>query len=161
RDHSKRVLETWFDARVLLEPEATFVDAATRAGSDPAAAGTTRAEASGPSSPDPGSAREGSEGAAVSPAPPTPETPTLRNKLTRRVRIVFESLRGLPSALKEGHYLPIVPVALGMIGLAAGLAGRGRRRAFLLLALMALATLAPLLSHVEGRFLYAPFALGL
>ena len=125
-DRKRRVLETWFDTRVLLSPAATFADAA-------------RTEA----------------------GVPAPETPTLGHLAARRVRIVGRSLRGLPSALREGHYLPLVPVVLGIVGLVTALARRSRRRAVLLLTLMGAATLAPIVSHVEGRFFYAPFALGL
>jgi len=63
--------------------------------------------------------------------------------------------------MREGHYLPAVPVGLGLVGLVAALAHRSRRRGVVFLALMGCATLAPILSHVEARFLYAPFVLGL
>jgi hypothetical protein len=78
----------------------------------------------------------------------------------RRIRITAGNLVKLPYALKWGHFLPVVPVALGLAGLLVGLGwrrGRGLGYVFLLTA----GAVAPILSHVEGRFLYAPFALGL
>jgi hypothetical protein len=41
------------------------------------------------------------------------------------------------------------------------LARRSRRRTIVFLSLMGAATLTPLFSHIEARFLYAPFVLGL
>lgn len=126
-DRKQRVLETWFDTRVLLPPAATFAEASRSAG-----------------------------GAA-----PIPETPTLHNLTGRRIRIIMQSVRELPFVLREGHYLPVVPVALGMVGLVTALARRSRRRAVFFVAVMGAASFAPLFSHIEARFLYAPFALGL
>jgi len=126
-DRTRRVLETWFDTRVLLPPAATF-------------AGVT--------------------GSPEGPAP-THQAQTLAGIALRRLRIVGESVRSLPSALREGHFLPVVPLLLGCAGLLAALTHRRRRRAVVFLALMGAAMLAPIASHVEARFLYAPFVLGL
>jgi len=126
-DRTRRVLETWFDTRVLLPPAATFA---------------------------------GATGSPEGPAP-IPQTPSLAGIALRRLRIVGESVRSLPSALREGHFLPVVPVLLGGAGLLAALTRRRRRRAVVFLALMGAAMLAPIVSHVEARFLYAPFVLGL
>jgi hypothetical protein len=126
-DRTRRVLETWFDTRVLLQPAATFTGASAAPGS----------------------------------SVPAPGTPSLPGIAARRLRIAAESARGLPSALLDGHFLPPVPVALGVVGLAVALTRRRRRRAVLYLAAMAAVSLAPLLSHIESRFLYAPFVLGL
>ena len=126
-DRGRRVLETWFNARVLLPPAATFSQAT------------------------------GSPGGHA----PIAEAPTFSHIATRRLRIIADSLRKLPSAMREGHFLPVLPVLLGIAGITAAITRPSRRRALVFLAFMGLVTLAPLLSHIEARFLYAPFALGL
>jgi hypothetical protein len=88
------------------------------------------------------------------------ETPSWRHIAWRRLRITAGNLMKLPKALKWGHFLPVAPVALGLMGLLTGLnwrRGRGLGYLFLLTA----GAVAPILSHLEGRFLYTPFALGL
>jgi 4-amino-4-deoxy-L-arabinose transferase-like glycosyltransferase len=88
------------------------------------------------------------------------QSPLSVGALRRRRNIVLGNLVRIPAALAREHLLPIVPVALGAAGLVS-LVRRRRVRALAFLAWIFAGTLAPFASHVEERFLYAPFAVGL
>ncbi len=81
--------------------------------------------------------------------------------LMRRIHIVRGNVTRLYSVAKWHHFLTPLPLVLAGIGLAHGLSRRRLRRGVLFVLLLAAGGLAPLLSHVEGRFLHAPHALGL
>ena len=75
----------------------------------------------------------------------------------RRITILWRNLRALPSALHWMHFLPLVPWTLALTGLGFGI--RRHARGVLFTGLLIAAALAPLLSHIESRFLYPGFAL--
>jgi 4-amino-4-deoxy-L-arabinose transferase-like glycosyltransferase len=88
------------------------------------------------------------------------QSPLSVGAVRRRRNIVVGNLERVPAALFREHLLPVVPVALGAAGLVC-LVRRRRFRALVFLAWIFAGTLAPFASHVEERFLYAPFAVGL
>lgn len=59
------------------------------------------------------------------------------------------------------HFLEPLTAALGAVGLIGALRIRRGRRALVLCLLIGIASLAPLSSHVEARFLFMPCAIGL
>jgi 4-amino-4-deoxy-L-arabinose transferase-like glycosyltransferase len=88
------------------------------------------------------------------------QSPLSVGAVRRRRNIALGNLERVPAALFREHLLPVVPVALGAAGLVS-LVRRRRFRALAFLAWIFAGTLAPFASHVEERFLYAPFAVGL
>ena len=99
--------------------------------------------------------------ADVSRATERPDQSSLSLGAARRRRnILLGNLTRIPSALVQGHFLPVVPTLLGGVGLVS-LLRRRRYRPLAFLVVSFAGSLAPFASHVEERFLYAPFALGL
>jgi hypothetical protein len=88
------------------------------------------------------------------------ERPTPAAILKRRAAITARNMLRLQQVTRYGHFAPAVIVVLVLAGLPALLGFRRRHAAFLLLLGLA-ASLAPVASHVEGRFLYTAFALAL
>lgn len=105
--------------------------------------------------PDPGMA--GTDGPIDSEATP----PRWIDLAKRRAAITLRNLRDIPYNLHAAGLLPVVAVVLGAAGVTAALRTRRSRRALGYLASLAAVAFAPALSHVEARFLYLPFALGL
>jgi len=97
----------------------------------------------------------------VSPTGPSDSPPVWKNVAKRRINIFRMNLSRLPYYLYASGFLPVVPVILGMLGAIAALRLRRTRRVLVYLLSLAAASLAPVLSHVEARFLYLPFAFGL
>jgi 4-amino-4-deoxy-L-arabinose transferase-like glycosyltransferase len=127
-DRRHRVLETYFNDGILLEP-----DHSQLAGSEP-------------------------------PAPPAGSGSDPRrwmHLILRRFNIAVGNLSRLPYRLHSSDFLPLAPVALGLVGAISALRLRRTRRALLYLVTLAIAALSPVLSHIEARFLYLPFAVGL
>jgi len=85
----------------------------------------------------------------------------LAGVLRRRRNILFGNLFGVPGAVWREHLAPAAVVVLAAIGaLAATLTARIRHGG-LFMATATVACLVPIASHIEGRFLYAPFAFAL
>jgi hypothetical protein len=139
-DHRRRVLETYFDERILLTPAARF------SGSGEIAEDMSPAATSA---------------SAADPGRPTDPPVTRQALVRRRLRILAGNLKQLPSTLYQEHFLPLGPVLLAFIGLLTGHTSPGRRRGLVFLAAMGALSLTPLLSHIEARFLYVPFAFAL
>jgi len=85
----------------------------------------------------------------------------LSSSANRRLTITLTNLRRVPTALQELHLVPPVLLVLGAIGVLGSLVTRRGRRRMLFLAAAFAATLLPVVSHVEGRFLFPAFAIGL
>ena len=79
----------------------------------------------------------------------------------RRFAITTMNLRRVPTALRDMHLVPPVLAVLGLVGVIAGATTRHGRRRLLFLAAAVAAALLPIVSHVEGRFLFPAFALAL
>jgi 4-amino-4-deoxy-L-arabinose transferase-like glycosyltransferase len=107
--------------------------------------------------PDLFNAADGSASAVSS----SPKSINWENLIRRRLFIVRGNLRRAPWHAVWGHFLPRAVVLLGVAGVVAATRSPRRRAAFVLLALMGIGSLAPLASHVEDRFFYAPFAIGI
>lgn len=100
----------------------------------------------------------------IAPAPRGPEPTAPKGVFwyhvaKRRWSIVRGNLRGLPDTVLESHLVPWTAAALAAIGLVGTLGKRRRRRAWIFLAALVPAVAAPLLSHVEARFLLPGLAL--
>lgn len=81
-----------------------------------------------------------------------------RDLVARRLRIAWVNLLAVPRNLYWTHLLTPLFLALGSIGILAGLRNRATRLAVVFLAFLGAASLAPALSHMEGRLLYTFFA---
>jgi hypothetical protein len=79
----------------------------------------------------------------------------------RRIRIAVRNLRLVPSHLGQAHLLPPVPLLLGRVGVIACLPRRGGWRPLLITSALMGFGLLPVVTNMEDRFLYAPFAAGL
>jgi hypothetical protein len=92
-----------------------------------------------------------------------PENPArTRNLVARRIQIARRNLRLVPSHLRGGaHLLPPLPLLLGLVGVIACLTRRGGWRPLLFTAALMGFGLLPVVTNLEDRFLYAPFAAGL
>jgi 4-amino-4-deoxy-L-arabinose transferase-like glycosyltransferase len=123
-DGRRRVLETYFAERVILEADASLRPS------------TLSAETQRPE-------------------------PRWVDLARRRASIIIINLKRLPYRLYTANLLPGILVALGAIGALTALLTRRTRRSLAYLATLAAASLAPVLSHLEARFLYLPFAFGL
>ncbi|HET9301122.1 MAG TPA: glycosyltransferase family 39 protein, partial [Candidatus Polarisedimenticolaceae bacterium] len=91
-----------------------------------------------------------------------PEHPPLPSeKLHRLLNIAVHNLRKTPWYLRTAHLLPPVPILLGLVGVVALLfRPRGWRPLLFLAALFGIGLL-PIVTNLEERFLYPPFAAGL
>jgi hypothetical protein len=85
----------------------------------------------------------------------------LSSTVVRRLGITTQNLRRVPTALKDMHLVPAVLAVLGSIGALACVASRRGRKQLLFLACALATALFPVVSHVEGRFLFPAFALAL
>lgn len=81
--------------------------------------------------------------------------------LRRRWNILKGNLLLAPRKAAWAHFLPHVVVGLGILGLATALRSARGRKACLLLGFALFAALTPFASHIEDRFFYLPFTLGL
>ncbi|HEX5041533.1 MAG TPA: hypothetical protein VFV75_01440 [Candidatus Polarisedimenticolaceae bacterium] len=91
-----------------------------------------------------------------------PEHPGRRGDRVRRlVNIAVNNLRKTPAYLRTAHLLPPVPILLGVVGTGVLLFRRRGWRPLLFLAALFAIGLLPILTNLEERFLYAPFAAGL
>jgi hypothetical protein len=90
-----------------------------------------------------------------------PEDPAWSSIARRRTGILLSNLRAAAGRIRSERFLPPVLVVLGILGTGDALRSRRGRRALLFAAVAGAAGLAPLASHIEGRFLYVPFAFGL
>ena len=91
-----------------------------------------------------------------------PEHPAhLRERLHRLMNIALHNLRLVPGRLRSAHLLPPVPILLGGVGLLALLIRPGGWRPLLLLGALFAIGFLPVLTNLEDRFLYPPFAAGL
>jgi 4-amino-4-deoxy-L-arabinose transferase-like glycosyltransferase len=77
----------------------------------------------------------------------------------RRWNIARGNLLRAPLKAAWAHFLPPVVVTLALVGLVAALWSPRGRQAMLLLALTSMASMTPLVSHIEDRFFYLPFAI--
>jgi len=88
------------------------------------------------------------------------QAPAVSSLLRRRLAIVAGNAVRLQSTVRYGHFAPAILVLLSLAGLPLLIHPRHRRGTlFLLLALAG--SLAPVISHVERRFLYTAFGLTL
>ncbi len=91
-----------------------------------------------------------------------PEHPALlADRLQRLVNIAVHNLRKVPWYLRTAHLLPPVPILLGLVGVLALLRRPGGWRPLLFLAALFGIGLLPVVTNLEERFLYPPFAAGL
>ena len=79
----------------------------------------------------------------------------------RRRNIVLGNLLLAPRKAYWSHFLEPLTAALGAAGLIGALRAPRGRRALVLCLLVGIASLAPLSSHVEARFLFMPYTIGL
>jgi dolichyl-phosphate-mannose-protein mannosyltransferase len=79
----------------------------------------------------------------------------------RRFDITLSNLWGLPTYLHGTHFLPVVPAVAWALGCVAALRRRRSRRGLACCLLLGAGACTPVLSHVEPRFFYLPFALAL
>lgn len=79
----------------------------------------------------------------------------------RRFVIVLQNLRELPYAIRADHFAPATLLLLGAVGVARAVVGTRRRSRLLFLATLAVLSLVPVASHIEARFLFEAFAVGL
>jgi len=87
--------------------------------------------------------------------------PLLRDRVRRLLNIALHNLRLVPGRLRAAHLMPPVPILLGGVGLLALLTRRGGWRPLLLLGALFAFGFLPVLTNLEDRFLYPPFAAGL
>jgi len=81
------------------------------------------------------------------------------NLFLRRWYIVRSNLLRLPWKAAWDHFLPPMVVALALIGMLGAARSRRGRTAAAFLALMGLASCAPVVSHLESRFFLVPFGI--
>jgi hypothetical protein len=82
-----------------------------------------------------------------------------RARFHRRVSIVLQNLRRVPSALREGNMTPVGILGLAALGALLMVRSRHGRARLAFLSLAGVASLAPALSHLESRFFYPLFSL--
>lgn len=78
-----------------------------------------------------------------------------------RLNIARMNLREAASKIRSEHFFPPLLVALGIVGTLDLLRSRRGRRALAFAVAAGAVGLAPVASHIEGRFFYVPFAFGL
>lgn len=86
--------------------------------------------------------------------------PAVTSLLRRRLAIAAVNTVSLQSAVRYGHFAPAILVLLSLAGLPLMIHPRHRRATLFLLLVLA-GSLAPVISHVERRFLYVAFGLTL
>jgi len=88
------------------------------------------------------------------------QKPAMTDLLRRRLAIVAGNTVRLQTAVRYGHFAPAILVLLSLAGLPL-LIHRRHRHGTLFLLLVLAGSLAPVISHVEHRFLYVAFGLTL
>ena len=85
----------------------------------------------------------------------------LADVLRRRRNILLGNLFSVPGAVWREHLVPAAVVVLAALGAVAAALTTRKRHGGLFMATAVVACLVPVASHIEGRFLYAPFAFAL
>jgi hypothetical protein len=83
------------------------------------------------------------------------------DRVRRLMNIAVHNLRKTPAYLRTAHLLPPVPILLGIAGVGALLFRPGGWRPLLFLTALFGIGLLPIVTNLEERFLYPPFAAGL